>query len=616
MTHSAGGMQLSRKELLAELERARQHIKSFKAAGAHSGERLIDSITEHMFNGFVLLSPEGVHLDVNPAFCAMTGFAREELVGGGLPHPYWPPEARAEIEGVLARNLEDPTGPSEVTFMRTTGERFPVVITPTLMRDEAAQPVCIYAIVRDITEQRRAEEALQESEARYRTVFENAPVGIFQSTPQGRFVLLNPACAEAFGCETPAETIELINRVGIERALYEDPDERHHLLQGVHDAAGAWVALKARLRHGDGTIHVAVIYACERPDPASGEANLFGFVQDVTAEEQAKTTLEHSAKLLGHGERLAHVGSWEWDVAAGMCSVSAEWQRMHGLAGDAFSDEKVDETCHEDDRALIQAALARAAAGGHYQVAHRIVHPVTHEVRHLMTFGDPVRDAEGRLEMVIGASLDVTERVRADETLREREERLQRALDATVAALGATVTMRDPYTADHQRRVALLAGLISERLGWSAEATDRVRTAALVHDIGKISVPAEILSKPTRLTETEFALIKAHSAAAYEILAPIEFDGPVAEIVYQHHERLDGSGYPRGLRGDEVLPGARVLAIADVVEAMITHRPYRPALPLEEALAEIGPDSRGRFDVEAAEICRGLFGDEGFRLSE
>ena len=598
------------------LDRARAGIGSLEVDREPTHERLIDSLIEHMYNGFVLLDPEGVHLDVNPAFCAMTGFTHDELIGGGLPHPYWPPEARHEIARVLSHNLEGPTGPSEVTFMRRTGERFPVVITPTLMRDEAAQPVCVFAIVRDVSEQRRAEKALQESEARYRTVFENAPVGIFQSTPEGQFVLLNPACAEAFGCETPAETIEAINRVGIEQALYEDPDDRRRLMQGVRDGAGAWIALKTRLRHGDGTFHVAVIYACERPDPATGQANLFGFVQDVTAQEQAKTTLEHAASLLSHGERLAHVGSWEWDVVAGMCSVSAEWQRMHGLAGDVFSDDEVNATCHEDDRSAIQAALARARAGRPYRVAHRIVHPMTHEVRHVMTYGDPIRDAEGRLERVIGASLDVTERVRADEALREREERLRRALGATVAALGATVTMRDPYTADHQSRVALLAGMISERLGWSAEVTDRVRTAALVHDIGKISLPAEILSKPTRLTETEFALIKAHSAAAYEILAPIEFDGPVAEIVYQHHERLDGSGYPRGLRGDEILPGARVLAIADVVEAMITHRPYRAALTLEAALAEIGPDSRGRFDPEAAEVCRRLFEDEGFELPD
>ena len=127
---------------------------------------------------------------------------------------------------------------------------------------------------------------------------------------------------------------------------------------------------------------------------------------------------------------------------------------MHGLVGERLSDEEIASTCHEDDREAVQAALARAAAGEPYRVDHRIVHPKTHEVRHLMTYGEPLFDAEGQLETVIGASLDVTERVRADEALREREERLRRALGDTVAALGATVAMRDPYTADHERRVA------------------------------------------------------------------------------------------------------------------------------------------------------------------
>ena len=135
-----------------------------------------------------------------------------------------------------------------------------------------------------------------------------------------------------------------------------------------------------------------------------------------------------------------------------------------------------------------------------------------------------------------------------------------------------------------------------------------------MHDIGKIAVPAEILSKPSRLTETEFALIKSHSAAAYEILAPIDFGGPVAEIVLQHHERLDGSGYPQGLRGDEILPGARILAVADVVEAMVTHRPYRPALPLEEALAEIEGGAGSRYDAAACEAAVAALPRGGVRL--
>jgi putative nucleotidyltransferase with HDIG domain len=176
--------------------------------------------------------------------------------------------------------------------------------------------------------------------------------------------------------------------------------------------------------------------------------------------------------------------------------------------------------------------------------------------------------------------------------------------------------MRDPYTAAHERRAALLASLIAERLGWSEAAIETVRTAALVHDIGKIAIPAEILSKPARLTETEFALVKAHPQAAYEILAPIAFDVPVADIVVQHHERLDGSGYPEGLRGEAILPEARVLAVADVVEAMATHRPYRPALPISEAIAEIRAGLGTRYDAEAGAACLGLLEEQGFRFDD
>jgi putative nucleotidyltransferase with HDIG domain len=235
---------------------------------------------------------------------------------------------------------------------------------------------------------------------------------------------------------------------------------------------------------------------------------------------------------------------------------------------------------------------------------------------HLRSYGEARVDDDGGVKAVIGASLDVTLQVQADAVLREREQRLRLALDGTVAALGNTVAMRDPYTSSHERRVAELGSVIAQRLGWSAEAAERLRLAALVHDIGKIAVPAEILCKPGRLSGVEFELVKTHAAVGAELLAPIDFDGPVAEIVLQHHERLDGSGYPRGLRGDEVLPGARVLAVADVMEAMITHRPYRPALPLEEALAEVAAGAGSRYDAAVCAAAIRLFQDEGFAFGE
>ena len=210
---------------------------------------------------------------------------------------------------------------------------------------------------------------------------------------------------------------------------------------------------------------------------------------------------------------------------------------------------------------------------------------------------------------------DITERRETAEALRQNAAHLRRTFEGTVEAMGAMSAARDPYTAGHEKRVTELALAIAAELGLDQAATDGLRLAGLMHDIGKLTVPAEILNKPTLLTPIEFELIKGHVAAADEILRPIDFEYAVAEIVVQHHERLDGSGYPAGLRGDEILPEARILAVADVVEAMASHRPYRPALGIEAALAEIRAGAGTRFEAEAVAACERLFA-RGFAFEE
>ena len=614
--HQLATERITGERLHAELARAYEHLSGLLASRAKSGRGLLDGLIENLQDGLGLVSPDGILLDVNAALCTMTGFSREELVGVGLPRPYWPPEEQEAIQGMLRQHLAGQAVAVESTFMRKNGERFPVLITPSSVRDENGPPFYMFTGFRDISDQQRADTALRESERRYRSIFDDAPIAILESTPEGQLIAANPACATLLGHASVAELLGAVNPDGLGKVVYEDPDQRRQILESVHAAGGQWIEFENRFRRADGTLRTGLVHLAEQRDPTTGEVSLFGFAQDVTAQREAAEALERSAQLLSHGESLAHLGSWAWDIVSHTLAASAEWQRMHGLVGKRLSDDEVMATCHEDDRQAVWAALDEAAAGGFYRVDHRMVHAQTHEVRYLTTFGEPHFDDEGGLKMLIGASLDVTERVRADEALREREEQLRRALSDTVAALGATVAMRDPYTANHERRVAQLGCLMAERLGWSREALERLRMAALVHDVGKIAVPAEILSKPTRLTPVEFELIKGHAQAGYEILAPIAFNGPEADLVWQHHERLDGSGYPRGLHGEEILPGARVLAVADVVEAMITHRPYRPALPLAEALAEISGGAGVRYDAEAAEVCRRLFEEEGFRLPE
>jgi len=202
---------------------------------------------------------------------------------------------------------------------------------------------------------------------------------------------------------------------------------------------------------------------------------------------------------------------------------------------------------------------------------------------------------------------DITDqRIREDE-LRQTVEKLRKLTGATVQAIAQTVEVRDPYTAGHQKRVSHIARAIATEMNLSSDMVEGISMAGNIHDIGKISVPAEILSKPGILTDLQFALIKAHPTTGYEILKGIEFPYDIARIVLQHHERLDGSGYPQGLLGDDILLEARIVAVADVVEAMSSHRPYRPALGIRKALEEISAKKGKLYDprvVEAFEKAR------------
>jgi len=211
----------------------------------------------------------------------------------------------------------------------------------------------------------------------------------------------------------------------------------------------------------------------------------------------------------------------------------------------------------------------------------------------------------------------------ADESVKLAEEvdhhhttlgNLRKALGAIIEALARTVEMRDPYTAGHQRRVADLARAIATTLGLEGETQDAIRMAASIHDIGKVAIPAEILSRPRRLTPSELSLVQEHVRFSHELLSPIDFPWPIADIVLQHHERLDGSGYPEGLSGDGIRQEARILAVADVVEAISSHRPYRPALGTEAAIVEITEGRGTLYDPDVVDACIRVLRIDGFQF--
>jgi len=225
----------------------------------------------------------------------------------------------------------------------------------------------------------------------------------------------------------------------------------------------------------------------------------------------------------------------------------------------------------------------------------------------------PFQKEEGDLMTVIAERLgEFIDRKKSVEQLQQSYQKTKRAMDATIETTSKIIEAKDPYTGGHQRRVAQLATAIAKELSLSQEKIKGIRIASLIHDIGKIGIPTELLSKPTVLTDVEFSLIKSHSQLGFDILKSIDFSYPVAQIILQHHERLDGSGYPQGLEGDNIVTEAKILGVADVVEAMSSHRPYRPALGIDITLKEISQNRGILYDPEVVDACLRLFKEKGF----
>lgn len=269
----------------------------------------------------------------------------------------------------------------------------------------------------------------------------------------------------------------------------------------------------------------------------------------------------------------------------------------------------------EEDRQEIAAMIGNVLSGRHEVVERNFV-CLRRDGGRVLIGARAVRVTLDGRPMVLGVAQDIGERLKTQEEIERYNRRLQEAMMATVESVATMVEMRDPYTSGHERRVGELAAALGAELGLDQNTVTGLRMTGYVHDIGKISIPAEILSKPGRLTELEFEIIKGHARSGYEILKKVEFPWPLPQVILQHHERMDGSGYPQGLKGDEILLEARILAVADVVESMASHRPYRPALGIDKALEEIERNSGRFYDPAVAAACLRLFRDRGYSLPD
>jgi putative nucleotidyltransferase with HDIG domain/PAS domain S-box-containing protein len=227
---------------------------------------------------------------------------------------------------------------------------------------------------------------------------------------------------------------------------------------------------------------------------------------------------------------------------------------------------------------------------------------------------DPILDESKNVISTVHILTDITNIKKSEVEAEENLSKIKRTFEQTITALGNLIEVKDPYTAGHQKKVAAISVAIAKNLGLSKEAVEAIRTASLIHDIGKISIPQSILSKPSKLTDIEMAMIKTHSETGYDIVKEIDFPQAVAKIILQHHESINGSGYPGGLKGDQIMLEAKIIAVADVFEAMASHRPYRPALGIDQALKEIEDNKAILYDPDVVDACIKIFKQDKFEL--
>jgi PAS domain S-box-containing protein/putative nucleotidyltransferase with HDIG domain len=375
-------------------------------------------------------------------------------------------------------------------------------------------------------------------------------------------------------------------------------------------------AITLRLEHGKKVYGLlAVSVPTEFIEDEEGQSLLQEVAGDVAfalhnmeleeENRQAEEALQRSEKYHRTIIQTALDGFWVNDMEGRILDVNNSYCQMMGYSREEFvggmsiPDVETMEEPGETAKHIKQILKRRS---DRFETQHRRKDGEIIDLEISATYNED----EGQIVAFIR---DITARKKA-------EARVRKSLEGAVQAIGRTTETRDPYTAGHQRRVTRLSCAIAEEMGLPKEQVEGIRVAGLTHDIGKMSIPAEILSKPSKLSGVEYNLIKTHPQVAYDILNTIEFPWPIAEIVLQHHERMDGSGYPKGLKGDEILLEARIIAVADVVEAMASHRPYRAALGLDKALEEIAGNKGVKYDPQAADVCLKLFAKKRFSFDD
>jgi len=577
---------------------------------------------DQLFKSIFLNSPVGKYVGqsgkfvlCNPAFEKITGHKKDEL--RDIRHlSLVVPADRELVRRNAVRMLKGlRKTPYQFRVCTRRGEVRWIIetVVPIVYRGRRA----VLGNSTDITSQKNLGESFKASEEKYRALVENINDVLFTLDIKKTITYISPVVERVTGYKVK----ELL---GQPFASYVHPDDLPGLLGSYKRLlSGIVEPWEFRLKDRGGKIRF--VRSSSRPIYQEDRiVGVSGLITDITERRKAEDELLRSKNLLQNVIDATPDWMCVKDFEHKYILVNQSFAQAQHLSplnmlGRPDTDFFAEELClgnpgkgiagfHHDDMQAFQGRLVQNPG---------TVVTWADSSHHIYDiYNIPLRDTSGNVYAALTYSRDSTERQKAEEEREASVNALQRTLRALVDTMVKVVEMRDPYTAEHQHRVADLAGAIAREMKMDELRIEHLVMAAKIHDIGKMYVPSDILSKPGKLTDTELDLIKTHTLGSYSILRDIEFSRPIALMVLQHHERLDGSGYPQGSTGKEMLTESKILAVADVVEAMSSHRPYRAALGIDKALNEISKNKGKLYDPEVVDVCLMLFKEKGFKFED
>ncbi len=522
---------------------------------------------------------------------------------------------------------------------------------------EIGAQTILYSIVHDITERRQAEAALAESERRFRHLFEHAPLAYQALDGEGRLLEINQAWLDQFRISRNeaigqpfGKFLSPLSRIDFQKAYadFKDRGEAQDIIFETLplDGETTLISFSGRAAYdGEGRFQQAHCILTDINERENSRRQLERTNRSLRTLSQCNEALVHAGsehELLHSITRLlidtgGYSAAWvgfgdqhHLELAAVAAREAAAAQRLEAdfaarllecsMVGRAIEQEQAQRAHSSHGIDLCDCWEGVFSRGAPYALAMLPLKAGGTPLGVLTVFADESAAFDDeQMGLLQELANDLAYGIHMQRTRAERDSMrgaLSETLLQTVRALALTVEKRDPYTAGHQERVARLAGAIAAEMGMPPEQVEGIRLGGIIHDIGKIYIPAEILNRPGRLTATEYAIIKSHPDVGHDIMKDVNFPWPVSEMILQHHERLDGSGYPRGLKDGEILLEARILAVADVVEAISSHRPYRPSLGIEAAVEEMSQGRGVLYDPEVVDVCLKLIHEKHFRWEE